>query len=165
MDVPRFAADRMLGRLARWLRVLGFDTVYRADLPGWRLIALAAREGRVVLTRDKRLRDPRGQTRIIRIRSDRFRGQLRELDREIPLGGVGSRPSRCVECNVEVEPLAPADVPPSVPEYVRATQRSFRRCPRCRRIYWNATHRERMEAEIAALGLTEPEARAEEAHG
>lgn len=165
MDAPRFAADRMLGRLARWLRVLGFDTVYRADLPGPRLVTLAAREGRIVLTRDARLRDPRRRVRIVRLRSDRFRDQLRELDREVPLGGVAARPSRCVECNVEVEPLAPADVPPSVPEYVRATQQSFQRCPRCRRVYWPATHRERMEQEIAALELTEPAASAGGAHG
>jgi uncharacterized protein with PIN domain len=158
VDAPRFAADRMLGRLARWLRVLGFDTAYRADLPGSRLLTLAAREGRIVLTRDARLRCPRGRTRVLRIRSDRFRDQLRELDREVPLGGVGERPSRCVECNVEVQLLAPGDVPPSVPEYVRATQHEFQRCPRCRRVYWPATHRTRMDEEIARLRLTAPAA-------
>jgi hypothetical protein len=156
VDATRFAVDRMLGRLARWLRVLGFDAVYRRELPGARLLTLAAREGRVVVTRDARLRCPRGRTRVVRLESDRFRDQLRELDRVIPLGGVGERPSRCVECNVEVEPLASDRVPATVPEYVRATQREFQRCPRCRRIYWPATHREHIEAEIAALHLTEP---------
>jgi uncharacterized protein with PIN domain len=57
-----------------------------------------------------------------------------------------------------VRPVALADVPHSVPEYVRATQTDFRRCPRCRRIFWPATHFTRMAAEIAALGLTPPEA-------
>ncbi|MEW6270871.1 MAG: Mut7-C RNAse domain-containing protein [Thermodesulfobacteriota bacterium] len=156
MQAPRFAVDRMLGRLARWLRVLGFDAVYRPEMPGERLLALAAREQRVVLTRDARLRCPRGRVRVVHLAADRFRDQLRELDRTIPLGGVAGRPSRCVECNLAVEPLAADDVPASVPEYVRATQREFHRCPRCRRIYWPATHRERMDAEIAALGLTEP---------
>jgi len=160
VDAPRFAADRMLGRLARWLRVLGFDTAYRSDLPGRRLLTVAAREDRIVLTRDARLRCPRGRTRVLRIASDRFRDQLRELDRAVPLGGVGARPSRCVECNLEVEALDPGEVPDSVPEYVRATQREFQRCPRCRRIYWPATHRARMDAEIAGLGLTAPAASA-----
>ena len=156
MEVPRFAVDRMLGRLARWLRVLGFDAVYRSDLPGARLVTLAAREGRVVLTRDGRLRCPRGRSRIVHISSDRFRDQLRELDREFPLGGVDSRRSRCVECNLELEPLSVERLPATVPEYVRATQSDFRRCARCRRTYWPATHRAHMDAEIAALGLTDP---------
>ena len=63
MDAPRFAVDRMLGRLARWLRLLGFDASYRADLPGNRLLTLAAREDRIVLTRDTRLRCPRAGER------------------------------------------------------------------------------------------------------
>jgi hypothetical protein len=158
MDAPRFAVDRTLGRLARWLRVLGFDAAYRKELPGDRLLTLAAREDRVLLTRDGRLRDPRGRARVVRIHSEQFREQLRELDRVLPLGGVETRPQRCVECNEVVQPVALADVPDSVPAYVRATQTDFRRCPRCRRVFWPATHFTRMAAEIAALGLTPPEA-------
>jgi uncharacterized protein with PIN domain len=157
MDAPRFAVDRMLGRLARWLRVLGFDAAYRKELPGDRLLTLAAREDRIVLTRDGSLRDLRGRARVIRIHSAQFREQLRELDRVLPLGGVDTRPQRCVECNEVVQPMALADVPVRVPEHVRATQTDFRRCPRCNRIFWPATHRTRMDAEIAALGLTAPE--------
>lgn len=158
MDVPRFAVDRMLGRLARWLRVLGFDASYRKELPGEHLLTLAAREERIVVTRDARLRDPRGRARVIRVTSADFRDQLRELDRVLPLGGVDTRPQRCVECNEAVLPLAPGEVPESVPEYVRTTQTDFRRCPRCRRVFWPATHRARMDSEIAALQLTPPEA-------
>lgn len=156
MDVPRFAVDRTLGRLARWLRVLGFDAACRVDLSPERLLTFAAREGRVVLTRDARLRCPRGRARVVRIASDRFRDQLRELDRTFPLGGAVLRPARCVECNVELEEVAADRLPASVPAYVRATQHDFKRCARCRRVYWPATHRARMEAEIAALALTSP---------
>jgi uncharacterized protein with PIN domain len=116
MDVPRFAVDRMLGRLARWLRLLGFDAAYRAELPGSRLLTLAAREDRIVLTRDGRLRGPRGRTRVIQIHSDRFRDQLRELDHVLPLGGAAERPQRCLACNVAV---AIERVPAQVPDYVR----------------------------------------------
>jgi hypothetical protein len=157
MDAPCFAVDRMLGRLARWLRLLGFDAAYRAELPGSRLLTLAAREDRIVLTRDGRLRCPRGRARVIQIQSARFREQLRELDRLLPLGGVATRPARCLDCNVAVESVAAERVPAQVPEYVRATQHDFRRCPRCRKIYWPATHRARMDVEIAALALTEPQ--------
>jgi hypothetical protein len=69
---------------------------------------------------------------------------------------MGGRPARCVECNLELETLAADRVPASVPAYVRATQHDFRRCVRCRRVYWPATHRARMEAEIAALALSPP---------
>lgn len=156
MDAPRFAVDRMLGRLARWLRVLGFDAAYRKELPGQRLLTLAAREDRIVVTRDARLRDPRGRARVVWIASASFRDQLRELDRVLPLGGVDARPTRCVECNEQMVAMALADVPDRVPEFVRATQTDFRCCPRCRRIFWPATHRRRMQTEIAALNLTPP---------
>lgn len=157
MDAPRFAVDRTLGRLARWLRVLGFDAACRAELPAERLLTFAAREERIVLTRDARLRCPRGRARVVRIASDRFRDQLRELDRTFPLGGVDARPARCVECNVELETLAPDRIPASVPAYVRATQQDFKRCTRCRRVYWPATHRARIDAELAGLALSLPE--------
>lgn len=156
MDVPRFAVDRTLGRLARWLRVLGFDAACRKELPGPRLLTFAAREDRIVLTRDGRLRCPRGRARVVRIASDRFRDQLRELDRLFPLGGMERRAARCVECNVELESLSEGRLPASVPLHVRATQHDFKRCVRCRRVYWPATHRTHMEAEIAALALSPP---------
>jgi uncharacterized protein len=158
VEPPRFAVDRMLGRLARWLRLLGFDTAYRSDLPGARLLTLAAREGRVVLTRDARLGRRRLDLPIVVLRSDRFRDQLHELDRQIPLGGAEARPARCSLCNVPLEPLAASAVPPSVPPYVRETQTEFQRCAACRRIYWPATHRTRILAEIESLALTRPAA-------
>lgn len=154
---PRFAVDRTLGRLARWLRVLGFDAACRKELPGDRLLTFAAREDRVVLTRDARLRCPRGRARVLRIASDRFRDQLRELDRTFPLGGVEGRPARCVECNLELETIGVERVPASVPAYVRVTQQDFKRCARCRRVYWPATHRARIDAELAGLALSAPE--------
>src|SRR5262249_2728993 len=75
METPRFAVDRMLGRLARWLCLLGFDALYRPELPGRRLITLAAREGRVVLTRDRALERVRSPVEVVLIESDRFRDQ------------------------------------------------------------------------------------------
>ncbi|MBM4267317.1 MAG: hypothetical protein FJ144_12030 [Deltaproteobacteria bacterium] len=155
-EQPRFAADRMLGRLARWLRLLGFDALHRKELPGRRLLTLAAREGRVVLTRDRRLARVGARVPVLVIASDRFRDQLREVDRVYPLGGVRGRAPRCGDCNVAIESLDPAAVPASVPEYVRDTQSEFWRCPRCRRTFWAATHRERMAAEVAALSLRTP---------
>jgi hypothetical protein len=156
VEPPKFAVDRTLGRLARWLRLLGFDACLRPDLPAERLLVLAAREGRVVVTRDVRLGRRRSLAPVVRLASDRFREQLRELDRLHPLGGVERREPRCAECNLVPVSIAPKVLPETVPPYVRATQTDFRRCPRCRRIYWPATHRERMRQEITALRLSEP---------
>jgi uncharacterized protein with PIN domain len=153
---PCFAVDRTLGRLARWLRLLRFDAVYRSDLPSARLLTLAAREGRVLVTRDAKLARARAGVAIVHIVSDHFREQLRELDRRYPLGGIERREPRCAACNVMLEPVVVGTLPASVPEYVRRTQSDFRRCPRCRRIYWPATHRAHMDAEICALALTLP---------
>src|SRR5262249_19005551 len=127
---PRFAVDRMLGRLARWLRLLGFDAVYRPELPGRRLLALAAREDRVVLARDGRPPRARSSARVVEVEADRFREQLRELDRQFHLAPTPARPARCAECNAAVEPVERAQLPASVPEYVLQTQTDFRRCPR-----------------------------------
>ncbi len=155
---PRFAVDRMLGRLARWLRLLRFDALYRPDLPGRRLLTLAAREGRVLLTRDRALLRVRSPVRVVAIAADHFREQLRELDRSLPLGGIEARAPRCAECNVPLEAVELDRLPDSVPAYVRVTETEFLRCPGCRRVYWPATHIERMSAEIASLGLTPPAA-------
>jgi len=158
MAPPGFAVDRMLGRLARWLRLLRFDAVYRRDLPGAKLLVLAAREHRILLTRDRALvkfaRRSHSAVRIIFLTADHCRDQLRELDALVPLGGIEGREPRCSTCNQPLESLAATAVPASVPEYVRATQREFMRCPRCRRIYWPATHRLHMADQIASLALT-----------
>lgn len=156
MEPPRFAVDRMLGRLARWLRVLGFDAVYRPELSGRNLLTLAAREGRVLLTRDRQLCRARTPVEVVCIAGDRFRDQLRELDARHALAPAGERRQRCVECNREVVSIARDALPASVPEYVRATQSEFRRCPRCARVYWRATHWQRMRDEIARLDLRPP---------
>ena len=125
--VPRFAVDRSLGRLARWLRLLGFDAVRRTDMTGARLLTLAAREGRVLLTRDRGLARRPGAVRVLCLESDRFREQLSEIDRAIPLGGAEARQPRCADCNESLEPLPVRSCPrpcrpirPRDPDLLRA---------------------------------------------
>jgi uncharacterized protein with PIN domain len=125
-------------------------------LPGRRLLTLAAREGRTVLTREATLARARSTTRVLVVEADRFRDQLREVDRSVPLGGRETRQPRCGDCNAVLEPISREALPGGVPPYVLATQGDFRRCPRCRRIFWRATHWRRMEAEIEALSLSRP---------
>jgi uncharacterized protein with PIN domain len=148
----RFAVDVMLGRLARWLRVLGHDAAYGPHLRGRTLLRLARAEDRWVLTRDTRLRRETPLPRLVFLTSDHLREQLHEVAAAVPLDGRGFL-SRCLACNRLVEPVPAEQVRERVPPYVFATQTAFHVCPGCRRVYWSATHRPRILAEAAALGL------------
>ena len=150
-SVTAFAVDKMLGRLARWLRILGHDVAYGPHLSGRTLVERARRERRLLLTRDTRLlRDPHLPPHVF-IASDHHREQLRQLAGVVPLGGgfLG----RCLDCNRALETVPREDVRATVPAYVFATQERFQRCPHCGHVYWAATHRDHMLAELGALGL------------
>lgn len=149
-----FAVDTMLGRLARWLRILGHDVAYGPHLHGAGLVACARRERRVILTRDTQLvRDPDLPQHVF-VHSDHFREQLREVAAAVPLARAASF-SRCVECNRPLEETDRDAVRQRVPPYVFATQARFWTCRGCERVFWPATHHARMRAELAALGLAE----------
>jgi hypothetical protein len=148
----RFAVDTMLGRLARWLRILGHDVAYGPHLHGAGLVACARRDRRMILTRDTRLvRDPNLPPHVF-VTSDHFRDQLRQVAAAVPLER-GTAFSRCVECNRELVALERAAARDRVPPYVFETQPRFWTCPSCARPYWPATHQAHMRAELAALGL------------
>jgi len=150
-EVPAFAVDKMLGRLARWLRILGHDVAYGPHLSGRTLVDHARREHRVLLTRDTRLlRDPHLPPHLF-VTSDHFREQLRQVAGTVPLGGGFLQ--RCLDCNRALEVVDREEVRDRVPVFVFATQARFQRCPRCGHVYWPATHRAHMLEELSALGL------------
>ncbi len=155
--VPRFAVDTMLGRLARWLRILGHDVAYGRHLHGRTLVDCARREERLLLTRDTHLvRDPDLPPYLF-VDSDHFRDQLRQVAAAVPLGTPGFL-TRCLDCNRVLEDVPREAVRGRVPEFVYATSARFLACPRCAKLYWPATHHAHMARELAALGL-EVEAR------
>lgn len=148
---PRFAADAMLGRLAKWLRLLGLDTTYDRAWDDRALLRHAAAEGRVLLTRDTRLLRRRGLPPHLFIEDDHFRDQLRQVLNRFALDPRTRLFARCSRCNTELEHPDPACAQGRVPPYVFASQRAFARCPSCGRLYWGATHAERIRAEVDAL--------------
>ncbi len=148
--VGRFAADRMLMRLARWLRLLGADVLTRPELSGAELLKLARCDGRILLTRDKRLRTAAD---VIYVESDRFREQLREVLARAPFDARGKAFTRCSYCNLPLVEVSRDAVARRVPPFVYASQPRFAECEGCGRIYWAATHPERIFREIRALGL------------
>jgi hypothetical protein len=141
----RFFADIMLGSLARWLRILGYDTAYDNTIEDEELVRRCREEGRIALTRDRRLVRHRSLLRAILVRSDRLGHQVRQV-----LDEIGEQPAperlfrRCLHCNLPLRPADPAAVAGSVPPYILETQPRFLSCPACGRVYWAGTHRARV---------------------
>jgi len=142
----------MLGRLVKWLRVLGQDVIYGQHLTGHGLIRAARAEGRLILTRDRRLKQKQPPPYLF-IESNHYRDQLRQVIQECGLKPAQAMFTRCVECNTALQPRTKDSVENAVPPYVFSTQEKFSWCPKCRRIYWPATHHSRMMAELEQLGM------------
>ena len=147
-ETPKFAVDRMLARLARWLRLLGADVLFDSALGGAELLRRARAEGRMVVTRDKRLRTAPD---VIFLTTNLFREQLREVLARRPFDPRARAFTRCSECNESLQWLERNLVARRVPPFVFASHERFACCPRCDRIYWDATHVSRALAEIEAL--------------
>jgi len=149
----RLLTDGMLGRLTRWLRALGYDTVYAPDTDDSELLRRARAEGRVLLTADHALATRRG-ARTLLIEAQDLAGQLRQV--RTTLGPPPDAEfSRCVACNGKLTPVDRATLTSRVPPHVLATQHEFRHCPDCGRIYWPGTHVERMRDVIHAQQATD----------
>ena len=138
-----FAADRMLGRLAKWLRVLGCDVIYGRHLSGHGLIRAARADGRLILTRDRGL-GRKAPPPLLFIESNDHVEQLRQV-----MGACGLRPgvalfSRCLVCNSRLESRDKQLVEKLVPPRVFATQEGFFWCGGCQKLYWPATHQQKM---------------------
>lgn len=137
----KFITDSNLGKLAKWLRILGYDTlVYRGEADR-NFLRKAAREGRVALTRKKDMAARQFSGTLITVGSGRVQEQLREVMEKLHISADGSRLfSICVRCNEELAAVNKEDIAGLVPAFVYDTQAVFRRCPGCKGIFWPGTH-------------------------
>jgi uncharacterized protein with PIN domain len=140
----KFLADRMLGKLVKWLRILGFDTAYPSFDDDLSLILTARQEGRILLTRDANL---------IKRRNIQLAGIIKGLKLEIDLNSKIF--SRCSLCNTPTKDVDKKEVKNYVPPYVFSTQNRFVYCPSCKKYYWRGTHWQRMTQKIQKLSLNE----------
>ena len=147
----RFILDGHLGRLARYLRMLGFDAGWSAAAGDEEIALTAAAEHRIVLTRDAGLLKRRIVTHGLHVRESDPRRQLAEVVRRVDLLGAIAPFRRCLCCNALLEPVREEDVAAELPPRVRVEHHTFRRCPSCRRVYWDGSHVRRMEQLIAEL--------------
>jgi hypothetical protein len=138
-EEPRFIADAMLGRLARWLRLLGFDTLYYPAISDRDLLKLALQQERVLLTRDTHFLTMKRRDSIFFVRTDDPLGQVREVLTAFASGGTA--PGRCARCNGILIAVGERDsLRDVVPEYVFLHYHDFLRCNECGNVYWEGTH-------------------------
>lgn len=144
----KFVVDSNVGKLARWLRVAGFDTLFFRDIDDSRLVRIALAESRVLLTRDTEIKKRRlatsGRLKVVLIEHDDVKTQLRQVMTAFDLAGHIRPFTLCVECNETLLPREREEVKELVPPYVFRTQTQYVQCPACRRVYWRGTHWERM---------------------
>lgn len=152
----RFVVDVHLGTLARNLRLVGFDTVWRRDLDDDTIIDIAAAERRIILTRDKGILKNGRVTHGYWVRATDAKQQLEEVVRALDLGGNIRPYTRCMQCNGELEPIGRAEAARWVPLQVFLVYREFKRCSQCARVYWPGSHVRRLDriVERARAALT-----------
>jgi len=149
-EEPRFALDGHLGRLARYLRLLGFDAAHSPQTDDEGLARQAAEEDRILLTRDVDLLKRRVVRRGYRVRSTRPRLQLAEVIERFSLAGRARPFTRCLACGGSLAAASLDEVAGRIPPGVAARHRSFHSCPGCGRVYWPGSHHRRLSALVEA---------------
>jgi uncharacterized protein len=148
---PRFILDVHLGRLAAYLRMLGFDVLFKNDSSDRELALLAQRERRILLTRDRDLLKRSAVTHGYWMRQTSPRRQLVEVLRRFDLLRSISPFQRCLRCNEPLVTVDRSEVEPRLPERIRDQHTDFKTCRSCERIYWKGSHHRRMQQLIAEL--------------
>lgn len=148
---PRFILDTHLGRLAKYLRLAGFDTLYDNRSDDATLAEIAARERRILLTRDRGLLKRGAVTRGYCVRADNPREQLVEVLRRFDLCGKLQPFRRCLCCNGILESVPKSAVQERLPAQVKENFDEFRLCRDCGRVYWKGSHYDHMAGFIAGL--------------
>ena len=146
---PKFIADCHLGKLAKYLRVMGFDTLYFNSIDDNDLIEIADREERIILTRDKELHE-RGNAPTFYLEPIDNLEQLRALHKHFFIKDFELR-SRCIVCNVLLESVEKNSIEEKIPKKVKLYFSEFEICPTCKRIYWHGDHYKRMMKTINSI--------------
>lgn len=158
LDPPRFALDVHLGKLARGLRLLGFDTRWNSHASDEELVQTALGEHRILLTRDRGLLKRSAVTHGYLVRETAWRAQTQEVLRRFDLFEAIEPFRRCLECNGQLEPVAKADVEDQLSARTRREYDEFRRCLGCGRIYWRGSHFDRLRTVVDDLRRVGPDA-------
>ena len=153
----KFIADNNVGKLAKWLRIIGYDTLLFKEKDDNKMIKLSLNGDRVILTRDTQLMKRRlvteGKLKAMLINQDNPKAQLQGIMKNLDLSYSFSPFSLCLECNQPLAPQSKKEVQNAVPPYVFETQNQYMECPMCHRIYWRGTHWQAMVKELNNLAM------------
>ena len=148
----KFIVDHNVGKLARWLRIMGYDTLFFDGSDDSHMVAEALAEGRVLLTRDTAIMKRRvvtsGRLQAILINSDAPEQQMRQVIDTLKLYLQFKPFTLCIECNQPLAERSQEQVKDLVPPYVFQTQSQYMECPACHRIYWRGTHWQAMTRKL-----------------
>jgi len=151
----KFIADNNAGKLARWLRMIGYDTLLFKEKDDGKMVEIALKEGRVILTKDTQIIKRRlvtdGKLKAIFIEHDDPKAQLQQIVKALNLSYHFRPFSLCLDCNQTLIPRSKDEVQSLVPSYVFRTQEQYVECPSCHRIYWQGTHWQAMVQELENL--------------
>jgi uncharacterized protein with PIN domain len=150
----KFIVDANAGKLARWLRMLGYDTLFVNDIDDDELVSIGLKEHRLIITKDTQVMLRRavtsGKVKALLVTQDDPKAQFRQLVDTLKLNR-GKQFTRCLECNALLVPRGRDEVEGLVPPYVFQTQTQYYQCPECQRVYWRATHWQHMIQELDTL--------------
>jgi len=147
----KFVADCMLGKLAKWLKILGFDTAYFSKIEDENLLVFAQNESRVLLTRDNELIRKAKNVPTLFINSEKWSEQIQQVLKEFNLFGKTKPNSRCIECNTVLRSLPKERAKNLVTPFIYKNADVFSLCPECGRVFWKGTHQNDMEEKITKI--------------
>ncbi len=151
----KFIVDANVGKLTKWLRLLGYDAVFFDGAKDGEMISTALREGRVIITRDTHILEwgvvKSGRVKALLISADHPDAQIRQVIRDLGLAVDGRTFTRCLECGDPLRSISKSAIESRVPPYVFHTQEQFLECPKCRRVYWRGTHWQAMVSRLRRL--------------
>jgi uncharacterized protein with PIN domain len=152
---PRFIVDINAGKLAKWLRIIGYDALLFTNEDDGKMIKTAVNENRVILTRDSQIMKRRlitsGKLKAILVQGDELKTQLKQITNVLNLDYQFRPFTICLECNHNLIVRNKEEVSNRVPPHVFETQSQYMECPSCHRIFWRGTHWQAMMKELESI--------------
>jgi hypothetical protein len=150
----KFICDDNLGKLAKWLRTLGYDTLFELTIEDGKLVSLALKENRIILSRDTKLSRFKIKDKYLLIQSENPLEQLKQVIDHFKLKVEGDLLfSRCLVCNQPLQGMEKEKIKDRLYPYVYQTQENFVHCSVCDRIYWTGTHVDKMAKKLSERGI------------
>jgi uncharacterized protein with PIN domain len=147
----KFIVDCMLGKLAKWLKILGFDALFFNKIEDDDLLSKARKERRILLTRDTGLIEKAKDVETLFLESEEWRDQVKQVLDKFSLWERVNPHTRCIDCNVKLKDLPKKNAKNLVTPFVYKRADSFALCPGCGRVFWRGTHFKDMEFKIEEL--------------